>query len=172
VILNVYSTDGLKKTIFPYFVLQSERTCLNITYAHVQNYSYHDNAVPCPFARLSTLDITFWMMTELESSCDMWNSSIQIRNNYTYKKYQVFKKLKIQIDAILSCVWLLTLGRITILYTPINAMLPHIIMTTKDLKKITVLWYCHVLGVSVTNNNGFWIWWLGLLALLCNYSWI
>jgi hypothetical protein len=24
--------------------------------------------------------------------------------------------------------------------------------------------------VSVTNNNGFWIWWLGLLALLYNYN--
>jgi hypothetical protein len=30
--------------------------------------------------------------------------------------------------------------------------------------------YCHVWGVSVTNNNGFWIWWLGLLALCYNYS--
>jgi hypothetical protein len=25
---------------------------------------------------------------------------------------------------------------------------------------------------SVTNNNGFWIWWLGLLALLYNYNWL
>jgi hypothetical protein len=25
-------------------------------------------------------------------------------------------------------------------------------------------------GIRVTNNNGFWIWWLGLLALLYNYN--
>jgi hypothetical protein len=32
--------------------------------------------------------------------------------------------------------------------------------------------YCHVLGFSVTNKNGFWIWWLDLLALLYNYTWL
>jgi hypothetical protein len=26
------------------------------------------------------------------------------------------------------------------------------------------------IGVGVTNNKGFWIWWLGLLASLYNYS--
>jgi hypothetical protein len=26
--------------------------------------------------------------------------------------------------------------------------------------------YCHIFWVSMTNNNGFWIWWLDLLALL------
>jgi hypothetical protein len=28
--------------------------------------------------------------------------------------------------------------------------------------------YCHVFWVCVTNSNGFWIWWLDLLALLYN----
>jgi hypothetical protein len=30
--------------------------------------------------------------------------------------------------------------------------------------------YCHVYVFSVTNNNGFWIWCFGLLALLYNYT--
>jgi hypothetical protein len=30
--------------------------------------------------------------------------------------------------------------------------------------------YCRVLGIDVTNSNGFWILWLGLLALLYYYS--
>jgi hypothetical protein len=30
--------------------------------------------------------------------------------------------------------------------------------------------YCHVFCVCVTNNNGFWIGWLDLLALLYNYN--
>jgi hypothetical protein len=30
--------------------------------------------------------------------------------------------------------------------------------------------YCHVFGVCMTNNNGFWIRWLDLLALLYNYN--
>jgi hypothetical protein len=30
--------------------------------------------------------------------------------------------------------------------------------------------YCDVLGVGVTNNNGFWILWVGFKALLYNYN--
>jgi hypothetical protein len=30
--------------------------------------------------------------------------------------------------------------------------------------------FWHVFGVSVTNNSGFWIWWLDLLPLLYNYN--
>jgi hypothetical protein len=32
--------------------------------------------------------------------------------------------------------------------------------------------YWHIYGISVMNNNGFWIWGLVLLALLYNYSWL
>jgi hypothetical protein len=33
-----------------------------------------------------------------------------------------------------------------------------------------IKWYCHVQGVCVTNNNGFWIGWLDLLALLYKHN--
>jgi hypothetical protein len=39
-----------------------------------------------------------------------------------------------------------------------------------DTKEEAAMTYCEVLGVCVTNNKGLWIWWLGLLALLYNYS--
>jgi hypothetical protein len=31
-------------------------------------------------------------------------------------------------------------------------------------------YYCHISGVGVTNNNGFWIQWLDLFTLLYNYN--
>jgi hypothetical protein len=37
----------------------------------------------------------------------------------------------------------------------------------RNLQEI-LAWYCHVWGVVVTNNNGFWIWWLHLLAVVTN----
>jgi hypothetical protein len=49
----------------------------------------------------------------------------------------------------------------------------HIISFKTYIKHIVTLSstkYCHVLGVCVTNNSGFWIGWFDLLALLYNYN--
>jgi hypothetical protein len=53
---------------------------------------------------------------------------------------------------------------------PNNIHIDRRALRSTPLRWAQVPWYCHISGVYVTNNNGFWISWLGLLALINTYS--
>jgi hypothetical protein len=57
-----------------------------------------------------------------------------------------------------------------IIFATIKWYLQRINIKAIEIGRITYRKYCHVSGVCVTNNNGFWISGLNLLALLYNYS--